>query len=212
MPEILESVLNIVFPKEKNTQALEALTAQELRNLLPMAETSDEDLISLFNYRNPVVKQLIKEVKYNHNKQLAFMCAELISEELLDFLYEKKEFQPETNIILLPVPISIKRRKQRGYNQTELVTEMVSKMLPPIEYCPHTLRRDIDKTSQTKKNKNERLENIKNCFSVIDKQKIKDSIVVVFDDVITTGATLDTICQEISKHNPKEIMRVTIAH
>jgi len=211
MSEILESVLNLVFPRQKETQTLEALTAQDLKARLPEAISTEENLVSLFDYRDKEVRQVVWEIKYRKNKQLAFMCAELLSEKLLDYLYEKREFNPHAKFILLPVPISKKRRKHRGYNQTELVTDYISKMLPPISYCKETLRRDIDKVSQTKKTKNERLENVKGCFSVLNPHHIRNNIVIIFDDVATTGATLTEICNQLSKHQPKEVLRVTIA-
>ena len=140
------------------------------------------------------------------------MCAELLAEELLDFVYEKKEFYPHSKFLLLPVPTSHKRQKRRGYNQTELVTNYIKKMIPPLCYCTKTLQRDTDKTSQTKKTRTERQKNIAGCFSVLNPHNIRDNVIVVFDDVTTTGATLDEVCKQISKHNPKEILRLTIAH
>lgn len=212
MVEIVESFLNLVFPKDKKVQELEVLTAQDLKEKLPEASCSDPDLISLFNYKDSKVRQLIWEIKYKKNKKLAFMCAELISEQLLEYMYEKKEFNPNSKFILLPVPISKKRKRHRGYNQTELLAEYVNKMLPPIIYCNKTLRRDIDRPSQTKKTNKEREENVKGCFSIINGQRVRDNIVIILDDVTTTGATIKNVCEQVSKHGPKDILRVTVAH
>lgn len=211
MAEILESVLNFVFPKNTNVRDLEILTAEDLLKMLPRAEKR-HDTVSLFDYQNETAKQIIWEIKYRKNKRLAFMCAELLGEEILDYVYEKRSFYPKAKFLLLPMPTSDKRRKQRGYNQTELVTSMLKKMIPPLRYCTQTLRRDVNKVSQTKKTRAEREKNVAGCFSVLNPHHIKDNIVIVFDDVITTGATMDEVCREISKHKPKEILRLTIAH
>ena len=211
MPEILESVLNLVFPKDENVRDLEVMTAEDLRTNLPKAVTKN-DTISLFDYRHKDVRQIIWEIKYKKNKRLAFMCAELLAEELLDYVYEKREFYPKAKFLLLPIPTSDKRRKQRGYNQTELVADLLKKMMPPLCYCTKTLRRNIDKTSQTKKTRAEREKNVSGCFSILNPDHIKDNVVIVFDDVTTTGATMDEVCKQISQHRPKEILRLTIAH
>ena len=212
MPEILESVFNFVFPKDSGVRDLELLTAEDLRSKLPKAKLYKDNSIALFDYQDEDVRRIIWEIKYNKNKQLAFTCAELLAEELLDFMREKKQFYPKAKFILLPVPVSDKRRKRRGYNQTELVADCIKKMLPSIHYCKQTIRRDMDRTSQTKKTKTEREKNVSGCFSLINTSHIKDNIVIVLDDVTTTGATLDEIEKQISKYAPKEFLRLTISH
>lgn len=211
MTEILESVLNFVFPKETHVRELETLTTEDLQSQLPKAPRR-HDATSLFDYRNSKVRSIIWEIKYKKNKHFAFMCAELLSEEILDYVYEKKQIYPQATFLLLPVPTSDKRRRQRGYNQTELVGDLIKKMIPPLRYCTQTLRRDVHRSSQTKKSRAERETNVAGCFSVLNPQHIKNNIVIVFDDVITTGATMDEVCKEIQKHKPKEIVRMTIAH
>jgi len=212
MPEILESVLNFVFPRDSRVRDLELLTAEDLRSKLPKAKLYKDNSIALFDHQDEGVRRIIWEIKYNKNKQLAFTCAELLAEELLDFMREKRQFYPQAKFILLPVPISDKRRRRRGYNQTELVADCIKKMLPNIHYCKQTLRRDMDRTSQTKKTKTERAKNVSGCFSIINTSHIKDNIIIILDDVTTTGATLDEIERNVSKHSPKELMRLTISH
>ncbi len=212
MPEILESVLNLVFPKDQRVRELEVFTAEDLRAHLPKAAQYKENHISIFNYQNADVRQLIWQIKYKKNKRLAFMCAELLAEELLDLVYDKKSFYPNATFLLLPVPTSDKRKRQRGYTQTELVAGHIKKMLPPLQYCTETLRRVRHAPSQTKMSRVDRQKNIRGCFSVFNPDQIRDKIVILFDDVTTTGATLDEISKEITKHRPKEIVYLTIAH
>ena len=212
MSEILESVINFVFPRENGVRDLELLTAEDLRSKLPKAKLYRENSIALFDHQDEDVRRIICEIKYNKNKQLAFTCAELLAEELLDFMREKRQFYPQAKFILLPVPVSDKRRKRRGYNQTELLADCIKKMLPNIHYCKQTLRRDSDRTSQTKKTKAERAKNVSGCFSLINTSHIKDNVIIILDDVTTTGATLDEIEKQISKYSPKELLRLTISH
>lgn len=212
MEQLLEGFLDTLFPRHKSAQELEVLSAPELREKLRPVLTPPEGVVSLFSYTDSRVRDLIWEIKYKKNKRLAFMCAELLAEPLLDFVYEKKDFYPSSKFLLLPVPTSTKRLRKRGYNQTELIASYLPKMIPNLCYCNKTLRRTKDTVSQTKRSRSERLTGVQGCFSVFNGNHIKNNVVILLDDVTTTGATLAELKKEISKFEPKEVLCVTVAH
>lgn len=106
--------------------------------------------------------------------------------------------------LLVPVPLSNKRYWQRQYNQAQLLCEWLSKatLIPNkaiVQRVKHT-------RAQSRLDKEQRIENVSNAFrcdSVIRVQHI-----ALIDDVITTGVTINAVCQAIKKHNPK--VRITV--
>lgn len=106
--------------------------------------------------------------------------------------------------LLVPVPLSNKRYWQRQYNQAQLLCEWLSKatLIPNqaiVQRVKHT-------KAQSKLDREQRIENVDNAFrcdSIIRVQHI-----ALIDDVITTGVTINAVCQAIKKHNPK--VRITI--
>ncbi len=91
--------------------------------------------------------------------------------------------------LLLPVPLSRKRLRQRGYNQSEQLAIGISDIVHlPIE--TKALRRKHFKKSQTQLTRHERQQNVSNMFYVTDESPLRHRHVLLIDDVCTTGATL----------------------
>ena len=211
LQKILEPILNMLFPREKETQDIEHLSANELLERCSRSKTQVANFIPLFYYKDALVRKIIWEIKYKKNKQLAFSCAELTAKSI-DQVLKKNSILPN-DVSLVPIPISSRRLRKRGYSQTELVAERIQKFLPySISYVPNILKRTKDSPSQTKKTATERRKNIKGCFSVIDGTKIKNKVVIVFDDVVTTGATIEEAYNVIKKYHPRDVFFVTLAH
>lgn len=95
------------------------------------------------------------------------------------------------------VPITKKRRKERGYNQTNLIAKELAQLLN-IEYLPDILVKIKDTEHQSKLSKWERKFNIKNSFKVTDKYNIDGKNILLIDDIFTTGATVNE-CSKILK-------------
>lgn len=107
------------------------------------------------------------------------------------------------------VPITKKRRRVRGYNQGELLAQVVGEKLNLPVVCPLEKKRD---TAQQKSlTKAERLENLKASFAIRDRACVKGKTVLLVDDVLTTGATTDEVCRELTIAGAKEIYFVTAA-
>ena len=100
--------------------------------------------------------------------------------------------------LLVPVPLHPKKEHQRGFNQSLLLCKGMNSVLN-IDLSIHNLIRNRYTETQTKKNKNQRIENIKNAFEIQNPQKFMNKNVLLIDDVITTGSTLRECIKVLSK-------------
>ena len=116
----------------------------------------------------------------------------------------------KTYDIILPVPISKKRYKQRGYNQTELIAREIRKRTD-IELVTNCLYKEKNNVPQSTLNKEDRIENVKNAYIIKNSKIIKDKRVIIFDDIYTTGSTVNECSKLLKQNNVKEILEMTIA-
>lgn len=148
-----------------------------------------------FYYKNGV-ETAIHNMKFKNHPKLAQTMGRLLCEELL-----KQESLPNFDYIV-PVPMHQKKKRQRGYNQAELVAKEVGRILGK------EVRTDIlMKTQYTKPQvllkREERLRNLESAFTVNDNTTIKNTQnkhILLVDDVLTTGTTINT-CARILKEN-----------
>jgi ComF family protein len=110
----------------------------------------------------------------------------------------------------LPVPLHEKKLKQRGYNQSEEFAIGLSQKLD-VETNTSLLIRKAFTNTQTKKSKYERWENVEHMFEVTDIGALKNKHVVLIDDVITTGATIEACCDVLQKIEGIKISVLSIA-
>ena len=99
--------------------------------------------------------------------------------------------------IIIPVPISKKRYKQRGYNQSAILAKDLARELK-AEYLENILVKIKDNAAQSSLNQDEREANVQGAYKVVNKQKIFDKKILIIDDVFTTGATLNE-CSRVLK-------------
>ena len=111
---------------------------------------------------------------------------------------------------IVPVPISKNRKKERGYNQSYLISKEISD-ITRIELENNCIFKSKNIIEQSKLNKEERLINIKNAYEIRNVDKIRDKKILLFDDIYTTGSTVRECCKIIKKANPKKIGVLTIA-
>jgi ComF family protein len=104
----------------------------------------------------------------------------------------------------------IKKQKRRGFNQAEEIGKIISeKIYIPLKV--DNLIRIKNTDSQTKLNKKQRIENIKNAFIIKDKDTIKGKIIFLIDDVYTTGATMEECAKVLKKAGAREVWGLVAA-
>ena len=155
-----------------------------------------EDEIYLFNnFKNKILQKIVYELKYNRNKSSGYILGMelgyLIKKSIHDCSYD----------FIVPVPISKVKRNKRGYNQCELIAEGVSQILKvPIAF--NYLNRNNNLNSQINSNRYQRWLNVEEQYSLIKEFKNYSKLLIV-DDIVTTGATINSCIKAIKKNNTK---------
>ena len=134
---------------------------------------------------------LIHKLKYNGQKELGVELGRMTGREITDSFFEEID-------IIIPVPLHPARKRNRGYNQSEMICEGLSEIMEK-DYENEVLIRHVFTETQTKKNLEERRKNVNSAFKVTKSELIKGKHVLLVDDVITTGSTLIACANELLK-------------
>lgn len=155
-----------------------------------------------------IIRKLLYQLKYQpYLTDLIPDLAELMYEALIQneiFVHLIKE-KP----ILIPIPLSPKRLKKRGYNQAELLTKQLGKRFDLKVF--NILKRVKDTKPQYGLKREERLVNIKDAFDISSKISQMGKIAIIVDDVLTTGSTLNEAAKILKKNGFKEVWGVALA-
>ena len=101
------------------------------------------------------------------------------------------------------------KKRLRGYNQSTLIARDISKTIN-LRYEELLVKNKKNKV-QSKLKKSDRIENVKNVYSVINKEKIINKNIIIFDDIYTTGSTLNECARVLKNNGAKNIIVFTIA-
>jgi ComF family protein len=150
------------------------------------------------------VQQLIHKFKYKGFKEIGIEVGKHYGTEL-------KDFTPYINAdIIVPVPLHKKKLRKRGYNQSEFFARGLSQAMNiPIDIT--SLYRAKATDTQTRKSRFERFENVESIFQLQGNHSLSGKHILLVDDVVTTGSTLDACCQPLIATGNK-ISVVTMAY
>lgn len=169
-----------------------------------------DGLTSIFVYKG-IIKRAITKLKYNFVTDLK----EIILDLFLSFCGEDKaltKFISQENVFLVPVPLFWQRQNWRGFNQSELLGEIMAKKLG-IGFLPKLLLRSKNTSPQARLEKKKREENVLGTFKFNSKLNINfiSLRVVLFDDVWTTGATIRECTKVLKRKGIREVWGLTLA-
>lgn len=151
-----------------------------------------------------VTQHLLHQLKYEGQQEIGLNLGRWFGTEI-----RSTPTYLEADIIL-PVPLHISRLRTRGYNQSDLFAKGLSESLQ-IDWRNDIIKRLKKTETQTKKGKVDRWKNVNEIFEVIDPDAIRDKKVIVVDDVITTGATLNACLEAVVQANVSSVGILTIA-
>lgn len=139
------------------------------------------------------IQKLIRGLKYHRQKDLAHYAAKIMFEYCKD-IFDDAKFQ------VVPVPISEKRKKKRGYNHMELITDEFCIM---TGYTKNTelIKRIKDTKPQYGLKRTKRMLNLKDAFFIEKSKYIENTPILLLDDICTTGSTFESIIFELNKNN-----------
>lgn len=152
-----------------------------------------------------LVQHLIHQLKYKNNKEIGYYLGEIMGNSLL----KSNRF---SNIdYLIPLPLFADKEFKRGYNQAEIICQGIH-LSTQIPVMLNNVVRKLPTETQTRKHRAERWENVDGSFSINNPASLKDKNVLLVDDVITTGATLEACGQVILQIPETRLNFAALAH
>jgi len=155
--------------------------------------------------KNSLIQQLIHQLKYKGNTSIGFYLGELMGKSLAD----SKRF--DTVDALIPLPLYPDKERKRGYNQAAIICDGISAVMN-IPVIRNNVVRQRYTDTQTKKHRIERWENVAGSFSCKIPGLLAGKHLLLVDDVVTTGATLEACGSTISAIENIRLSIATLAH
>ena len=153
---------------------------------------------------NETSGKIVMDLKYNKKKFVVPLIATEMLLRLEDF-----GVMPD---IIVPVPISKKRYKERGFNQAELIADEMSEITGgKVEVVPTLVEKVVDSIPQARLKGKERLNNLNGAFKLATRKSLKGRHVLIIDDVYTTGSTVNEVAKVLRKLHPDTINVLTFA-
>ena len=224
--KFLRELVDLIFPKlcctcDQLLTKNEVLVCFHCRSQLPkicIQNPSRNELVNrfygkldtnfavsyLYFYKSGITQTLLHQFKYNNFPEIGQLIGKWIGYELV----EKGLIENIDTII--PVPLHSKKKRKRGYNQSEFFAQGISEVTSiPTDF--KSLCRINYEKSQTLKTREQRWESVKNAIVVNDSKKIADKNILLVDDIITTGATLEACGIQLLSNGAASTSIATIA-
>jgi ComF family protein len=207
-------MLDAVLPPRSDFELVRKLSETDIQNLPKADAVMEKDWIHpLFAYRNGKVRAVIWELKYRGNTKPLDTIGRMLYEEILALVADVATFDSDAKFLLLPIPISAKRRQERGYNQSEYIGKAIleNDFSHALLYAPQWFSKVKETEEQNKSHsREERLRNLTGSFSA--DPRVEGFYAILIDDVVTTGATLSEARTTLLSSGVKEVYAFTIAH
>lgn len=223
---MLNAIVNLFFPKVCYACKLQLTDNEQYvcttcRHHLPVTnfhKNNDESVSKLLYGRAKIingtallrfekkgsVQQLIHELKYREQQDVGLFLGHWLGEEL-------KTIDAYKSIdLVIPVPLHKNKLRRRGYNQVTKFGQQIAKALN-TDYDESVLIKITNTTSQVNKKRFARWSNNDELFSLINKEKIENKHILLVDDIITTGATMEACIQVLNRADNVTISIATMA-
>ena len=151
------------------------------------------------------VQKLLHHIKYNNLKELGYDVGRWFGDDL-----KQNSFLASDLDYIIPVPLHHKKLKKRGYNQSELLAGGIAESMNK-QMNSTNLSRNIFSSTQTRKSRYKRWENVKDIFTIKHPDELKNTHVLLVDDVITTGSTIEACGQALMQCDQIKISVASIA-
>lgn len=223
-------LLNLFFPIEcLNCQAEGEYLCQKCFRQIKFNDSSEmkqaesnlkipslEKIFIAGDYEDKLLKNLIKKYKYGFMKPLGNILARFLitfwnfQEETKqnEIKQDKMKNKIPTDLLVIPIPLTAKRLRWRGFNQAEIIAREFSKYF--AYKFNSDLKREGKQNTQASLNENDRLENIKNAFTWSG-ENLKGKNILLIDDVVTTGATINEAAETLKKAGAGAIYGLVLA-
>jgi len=155
--------------------------------------------------KETLIQHLIHQLKYKNNTAIGFYMGEMMGRSLL----HSNRFSEID--YLVPLPLYPDKERKRGYNQAAIICNGVSEIMNIPVITGNVTRRRFTET-QTRKHRTERWENVAESFAVKNPAELKGKSILLVDDVVTTGATLEACGNALLQIEGVKLYIATLAH
>ena len=155
-------------------------------------------------HKSGIVQQLLHNLKYKGKEEIGRVFGNWLGAELLETSYFK------SIDVVIPVPIHSKKLKQRGYNQVALFAQQIAKVLN-ASYVDGVLLKSINTQTQVFQSREARFQSVAHSFYAQNLKRIENKHILLVDDVITTGATIEACALVLNPVNKSRLSVATIA-
>ena len=194
-PESLCKKCEIELKKESDINIIQ--TGEEIE------DKYFNELMYIFKYEGQI-RKLILDYKFNEKSYIYLTFVNFL-------LKNKKIFENIKNYdTIIPVPISKKRLKTRGYNQSLLIARKIAQQTN-LELVNNCLIKTKNIIEQSKLNKEDRMQNIQGVYKLKNKQLIENKKILLIDDIYTTGSTVNECSKILRQGNPDKIGILVLA-
>ena len=217
--KIQEKILNLIYPqtcgicgkiatnslcKKCEIELKKQEESQIIGNNKEEIENKNfDELIYIFKYEGQI-RKLILDYKFNEKSYIYLTFVNFL-------LKNKKIFEKIKNYdTIIPVPISKKRNKTRGYNQSLLIAKEIAQQTN-LELVNNCLIKTKNIIEQSKLNKEDRTKNIQGVYELKNKKMIENKKILLIDDIYTTGSTVNECSKILRKGNPSKIGILVLA-
>lgn len=223
---VFELVFNVLFPDlcqgcSKHPKSKTTIFCSQCLALLPLTDHFDVKFNSVTMHlagrvplhhgaallsfsKKGIVQHVLHQLKYKNKPNIGEVMGKMAANQLLQSsLFEIPD-------LIIPVPIHPNKIKKRGYNQSAVFGKSLGKFIH-IQCDDEILVKIIETQSQTGKSRTARLENVAGGFKVVFPSAILNKHILVVDDVITTGATIEACCNALLNAGAGKISVLCIA-
>lgn len=216
----LDTILSTIFPEKclGCGQRGVSFCKKCLESCSVALRESARWIFPCYDYRHPYIKKSLWLFKYKGRRRLASVFADALYDKMLEELSDLSTMENFHNPLLVPIPLSRKRLRERGYNQAELVCAEILKINDSRQGLKMKLETKIlSKSKDTEhqariKDRRKRIENMRGTFMVTDQKSVRGKNIILVDDILTTGATLSDARRALRAAGARKVIAFTIAH
>lgn len=206
----------MLFPQEARIGIYDTIPQTTLEKLAVRTFVpSPLRYLAPFPYQEKLIKNAVHATKFYAHKRATFLLGSILAPYLAEEIAEQRMFGNFTEPILIPIPLHTSRLRERGYNQAERIARALLQELNDETITLHTnvlIRTKNTKAQTLQDTKKDRYTNMKNVFTVPNPQKIFGKDIILFDDVLTTGATLSSAQKTLQKAGARNVLCIAVAH
>jgi len=165
----------------------------------------------LYAYKDSTVKKIVRRLKNKRDYQLAHQCADVLAQWYMNDAAVSHIINHDVRPMVIPVPISSQRRRERGYNQADLLARHFARTMN-YHYTTQGIIKHTNSKQALVTSRTSRIHNVRDDFMISDPKLFHNQDIIIIDDVTTTGATLRELIRVLKKAGATSVTALAFAH